>query len=94
MVFISNSIFRFSLSCFDKNYDLRLKVAKKLLSIILKFSMTSAQYVPLKAVSIDFMTLFVDIVSLLLYLSVANCWNRKDFTGLLSLSCLTLEVSV
>ena len=34
----------------EKNYDLRLKVAKKLLSIIFKFSMISAQYLPLKAV--------------------------------------------
>ena len=48
--FINNSIFYFSLSCLGKNYDLSLKVAKKLLSIIFKFSMISAQYLPLKAV--------------------------------------------
>ena len=34
----------------EKNYALHLKVAKKLLSIIFKFSMISAQYLPLKAV--------------------------------------------
>ena len=34
----------------EKNYDLRLKCSKKLLSIIFKFSMISAQYVPMKAV--------------------------------------------
>ena len=28
LVFISNSIFHFSLSCLEKNYDLSLKVAK------------------------------------------------------------------
>ena len=57
----------------EKNYDACLKVAKKLLSIIFKFSMISAQYLLLRAVFIDFMTSFVDIVNLLLYLSVANC---------------------
>ena len=44
-----------------------MKVAKKLLSIIFKFGMVSAQYF------IDFMTSFGDIVNLLLYLSVVNC---------------------
>ena len=34
----------------EKNYDLRLKVAKKMLSIIFKLSMISAQYLPLKTV--------------------------------------------
>ena len=47
---MQNSIFHFSLSCLDKNYDLGLKVAKKLLSILFKFSMISAQYLPMRAV--------------------------------------------
>ena len=33
-----NSIFHFNLSCLEKNYDLILKAAKKLQSIIFKFS--------------------------------------------------------
>ena len=49
-VFIGNSIFHFSLSCLEKNYDLRFKVAKKLLSIMFKLSMILAQYLSLKAV--------------------------------------------
>ena len=53
-VFIGNSIFHFSLSCLEKNYDLRFKVAKKLLIIIFKISMISAQYLPLKAVFYQF----------------------------------------
>ena len=47
---MQNSIFHFSLSCLDKNYDLGLKVAKKLLSILFKFSMISAQHLPMRAV--------------------------------------------
>ena len=86
LIFISNSIFHFSLSCFEKNYDLRLKVAKKLLSTIFKFHMISAQFF------IDFMTSFVDIVNLLLYLSIVNCQKRKNFTGVLSRSCLTFKI--
>ena len=77
----------------EKNYDLRLNVAKTLLSIIFKFSLISAQYLSLKAVFIDFMTSFVDIVNLLLYLSVVSCQKRKYFTSLLSLSCLTFKIS-
>ena len=50
MVFISNSIFHFCLSCLEKNYDLCLKVAKKLLSIIFKFSIISVQYLSLREV--------------------------------------------
>ena len=49
-LFISNSIFHFSLSCLEKTYDLGFKVAKKLLSIIFKFSMILAQCLPLRAV--------------------------------------------
>ena len=47
---MQNSIFHFSLICLDKNYDLGLKVAKKLLSILFKFSMISAQHLPMRAV--------------------------------------------
>ena len=54
LVFISNSIFHFRLSCLDKNYDLCLKVSKKLLSIIFKFSMISVQYLPLRAIFYQF----------------------------------------
>ena len=50
LVFASNSIFYFILSCLEKNYDLRLKDTKKLLSIIFQFSLISGQYLPLKAV--------------------------------------------
>ena len=50
LFFISNSIFHFGLSCLEKNCDLGLNIAKKLLSIIFKFNMISAQYLPLKAV--------------------------------------------
>ena len=42
VVFISNSIFHFSLGCFGKNYDFSVKVANKLLSVIFKFHMISA----------------------------------------------------
>ena len=49
-VFISNSISHFTLSCLEKNYDLGLKVGNIFLSIIFKFSMVSAQYLPLRAV--------------------------------------------
>ena len=42
--------------------------------------MISAQYLPLKLNAwhfIDFMMSFVDIVNLLLYLSVVNCYKKK-----------------
>ena len=48
-VFISNSIFHFSLSCLVQNYDFSLKVAKTFLSIIFKFSLISVWYLPLRA---------------------------------------------
>ena len=70
---MSNSIFHFSLGCLEKNYDLRLTVAKRLLSIIFNFSMISAQYFPLRQFVIDFVTSFVEIVNLWLYLNVVNC---------------------
>ena len=38
----------------EKNCDLRLKVAKKLLNIIFKFSMITAQHLPLKSVFYQF----------------------------------------
>ena len=72
-VFISKSIFHFSLSCLGKNYGLSLRVAKKLLSMIVKSSMISAQYLPMRAIFIDLMMSFVDIVNLLFYLSVVMC---------------------
>ena len=50
LVFISISIFHSSLSCLEKDYDLRHKSAKKKLSIILKLSMISAQCFPQRAV--------------------------------------------
>ena len=49
-VVINNSIFHSSLSCLEKNYDLRHKTAKKQLSIILKLSMISVQCFPQRAV--------------------------------------------
>ena len=52
LVFIRNSIFHSSLSCLEKNYDLPLKVAKKLLIIIFKFSRISAQYLSIPVSSI------------------------------------------
>ena len=89
--FISNSTFHLCLISLQKNYDLSLKVVKKVLSITFKFSMISAQYVPLKAFFIDFMS-FVNIVKLLFCLSGVICQKRKYFTGLLSLSCLTFQI--
>ena len=89
--FISNSTFHLCLSSLQKNYDLSLKVVKKVLSITFKFSMISAQYVPLKAFFIDFMS-FVNIVKLLFCLSGVICQKRKYFTGLLSLSCVTFQI--
>ena len=71
--FISNSTFHLCLISLQKNYDLSLKVVKKVLSIIFKFSMISAQYVPLKAFFIDFMMSFVNIVKLLFCLSGVIC---------------------
>ena len=73
LVFIRNSIFYFSLNYLAKNYDLSLKVAKTLLGIIFKFSMISAQYLPLRAFFNDFKTSFVDIMDVLFYLSVVTC---------------------
>ena len=70
--FISNSTFHLRLRCLQKNYDLSLKVVKKVRSIF-KFSMISAQYVLMKAFFIDFMMSFVNIVKLLFYLSVVIC---------------------
>ena len=89
--FISNSTFHLCLSSLQKNYDLSLKVVKKVLSITFKFSMISAQYVSLKAFFIDFMS-FVNIVKLLFCLSGVICQKRKYFTGLLSLSFLTFQI--
>ena len=70
--FISNSTFHLRLLCLQKNYDLSLKVVKKVRSIF-KFSMISAQYVLMKAFFSDFMMSFVNIVKLLFYLSVVIC---------------------
>ena len=70
--FISNSTFHLRLRCLQKNYDLSLKVVKKVRSIF-KFSMISAQYMLMKAFFIDFMMSFVNIVKLLFYLSVVIC---------------------
>ena len=56
----------------EQNYDLRLKVAKTLRSIIFKFSMVSAQYLPLKAFFYRFYGAILDFVNLLFYLSVVN----------------------
>ena len=44
-----------------------------LLSIVFKFSMMSAQYLPLRSLFIDFMTPLKYIVNLLFYLSVVIC---------------------
>ena len=49
-VFTSTSIFHSSLSCLQKDYDLRHKTSKKKLSIILILSMISAQCFPQRAV--------------------------------------------
>ena len=77
--FLSNFMFHFSLSCFDKNNDLLLKFAKALLSIIFKFSMISVQYLLLRA---DFYRFYdvicrhceFTVVNLLgIYLSVVIC---------------------
>ena len=86
LIFINNSIFHFRLSCLGKNYDLGLKVAKKLLSIIFKFSMISAQYLPLRVGFYRFYDLICRHCESIVVLSVVNCQKRKGFTGLLSLS--------
>ena len=68
--FICNSIFLFSFSCLRQNYDFWLKVSKKLLSLIFKFNMISAWYLPLRAVFYWFYDTIVDIV-----FSKAEEWN-------------------
>ena len=82
--FYSYSIFHFSLSCLRKAYDLSLKVAEKLLSIIFKFSMVSAQYLPLRTFFIDFIKLHRFIKPRLL--------NFPNFqSGQLLSSCLSFD---
>ena len=92
LILVSNSIFHFSLSCLEKNYNSRLKVSKKWLSIILKFSLISSQNLPLRAVFYRFYDAICRHCESAVVLSVVSCQKRKDFTGLLSLSCLTLKI--
>ena len=54
--------------------------------------MISAQYLSLSAVFINYITSFVDILNLVFYVSVVICQEKKDFTGLLSLSYLTFQI--
>ena len=49
-VLISKSIFYFTISCLGQYYNFSLKVARKLPSVIFKFSMISAWHLPLRAV--------------------------------------------
>ena len=73
LVFINNFLFHFSLSFLGKNYDVGLKVAKMVLSIVSKFNMISAQYSPWRDFLINFIKSSVDIVNVLFYLSVVIC---------------------
>ena len=92
LVFISISIFHSSLSCLEKDYDLRHKSAKKKLSIILKLSMISAQCFPQRAVFYRFRNVICRNCKSVFYLSVVIFQKRKNFRGLSRRSCLTFKI--